>query len=179
MKIKCIFENSLYAIQYADSPLNEFNKTFDLWANTQKLWEFFKNNYEDLQSGHFGAITIEDAVVITLKTANEMEQIFVDLSKKTIEDQNKCLGSLFEPLHKRNEGMVLEKSKAKKNWLRIYALRIGENKYIVTGGAIKLTNAMAERKHTSIELRKLENIRTYLIKNQIISPKDIVEEMEF
>jgi hypothetical protein len=179
MKIKCIFEDSLYAIQYTRSSLDEFKKVFNLWHDTELLKEFFEKNRNDLQSGHFGTISIEDAVIITLRTALEMEQILFDLAKKPIEDQNKYLDSLFEPLHERNEGEELEKSKAKHNWLRIYALKLTDNTYIVTGGAIKLTKAMADRKHTNNELKKLDNCRSYLLQNHIITPDNIIEEVEF
>lgn len=108
-----------------------------------------------------------------------MEEIFVVLSEKTIEDQNKCLDSLFKPLHERNDINELSKSKAKRNWLRIYALKAAPNVYIITGGSIKLTKAMNDRKHTNDELKKLESCRTYLLQHNIIKPEDITEEMEF
>jgi hypothetical protein len=179
MKIVCIFDDSLYAIKYTGSPENEFTKIFSAWHDTEFLYDFFEKNIRDLQNGPFGSIAIEDAVISTLNIALEMEKIFVDLSKKPIDDQNKYLDSLFEPLHKRNDVNELTKSKAKRNWLRIYALKVTPNVYIVTGGAIKLTNAMADRKHTNDELKKLESCRRYLIQHQIINPEDITEEVEF
>lgn len=179
MKIICIFEDSLYAIKYTGSSKDEFTKIFSLWHDTEFLHKFFENNFKDLQSGPYGPVSIEDAVVSTVKTAIEMEEIFVNLSKKSTDDQNKYLDSLFEPLHKRNDLDNLRKSKAKQNWLRVYALKAGPNVYIVTGGAIKLTKAMEDRRHTKLELKKLENCRNYvLIQGNITNPKDITE-MEF
>ena len=49
-----------------------------------------------------------------------------------------------------------------KSWLRIYALKIDENVYVITGGAIKLTKTMLEREHTKHELEKLERCHDYL-----------------
>lgn len=57
----------------------------------------------------------------------------------------------------------LAKQKSKRRWLRIYALRIDTNAYIIIGGAIKLTHKMEARLHTAKELDKLESCRTYLI----------------
>ena len=66
------------------------------------------------------------------------------------------LQDLFEPLHKReNEDYSLLKSKAKNSWLRLYAIRIEENLYVITGGSIKLTKSMQDRTHTNLELKKI------------------------
>ena len=39
--------------------------------------------------------------------------------------------------------------------------------YLVTGGAIKLTATMEERRHTMEELAKLERVRNYLLDNGV------------
>jgi len=73
---------------------------------------------------------------------------------------------------------IFGKSKAKANWLRIYALRIDRNTYIITGGAIKLTQKMQERDHTDIELKKIEKCRNYLLELGIVDKDGVIEEME-
>jgi hypothetical protein len=72
----------------------------------------------------------------------------------------------------------LNKSKARQSWLRIYALRIEERAYIITGGSIKLTAIMSEREHTKRELLKLERCRNFLIDQGIIDINGVVEEIE-
>jgi hypothetical protein len=69
----------------------------------------------------------------------------------------------------------LEKEKAKiakrrihASWLRIYAIKLNQGIFIVTGGAIKLTATMQERKHTAEELVKIERTRRFLIDNNIV-----------
>ena len=68
--------------------------------------------------------------------------------------------------------MHLGKEKAKgrfghghTSWLCLYALKLEPGAYLITGGSIKLTKTMAERKHTLKELMKLEMVRNYLIDN--------------
>lgn len=51
------------------------------------------------------------------------------------------------------------------SWLRVYAIRIETDVYIVTGGAIKLTPSMQDRPHTMLELQKLNKCRDYLKQN--------------
>lgn len=51
----------------------------------------------------------------------------------------------------------------KPSWLRIYAIRLDANLFVVSGGAIKLTETMNERAHLIQELRKLELTKAYLL----------------
>ncbi|MGB5926872.1 MAG: hypothetical protein WBH03_01795, partial [Cyclobacteriaceae bacterium] len=48
------------------------------------------------------------------------------------------------------------------SWLRIYAVRLDINLFVVSGGGIKLTPTMNEREHLLKELRKLEVAVQYL-----------------
>ena len=50
--------------------------------------------------------------------------------------------------------------------------------YIITGGAIKLTQKMQDRKHTNIELRKIENCRRFLLDQGIVDLEGVIEEIE-
>lgn len=72
----------------------------------------------------------------------------------------------------------MKKSKAKRNWLRLYALRVDKNVYIITGGTIKLTQKMQDRKHTNIELGKIDRCRRYLIGRGIVDLDGVIEEIE-
>ncbi len=54
------------------------------------------------------------------------------------------------------------------SWLRIYAIKLDPGIYIITGGAIKLTRTMQEREHTLAELARMEQVRRYLLDNNIV-----------
>ena len=80
--------------------------------------------------------------------------------------------------------MLLSREKAKgkrssthNSWLRIYAIKLDEGTYLVTGGAIKLTHLMAEREHTLNELRKMEMVRNYLLDNGVRDADGIKEDL--
>ena len=66
-----------------------------------------------------------------------------------------------------------------RSWLRMYALKICDDMYLITGGAIKLTDRMDERAHTRIELNKLERCKDFLFEQRIIDDKGVVELLEF
>ena len=54
-----------------------------------------------------------------------------------------------------------------KSWLRIYAVRLSYNFFVISGSAIKLTKTMNEREHLKEELDKL-NVLIRLLKEMNI-----------
>lgn len=71
--------------------------------------------------------------------------------------------------------MLLDKEKARlrntprhASWLRIYAIKLEPGIYLITGGTIKLTRTTQEREHTLIELARMENVRRFLLDNDIV-----------
>lgn len=86
---------------------------------------------------------------------------------------------MFQPLSDSDYKLkVYQKSKVKGNkkrsWLRLYAIRIEANTFVITGGAIKLTKTMNERNHTNRELQKLTVSRDYLRKMEILFKEDFL-----
>jgi len=92
------------------------------------------------------------------------------------EDPFEALQTLFRPLNDMDSGLhPLQRSKGRlkgKSWLRIYAVRIDKNLYVVTGGAIKLTKTMEERDHTNEELNKLNHVVDYLRGRGLVNEKE-------
>ena len=93
------------------------------------------------------------------------------------------LDELFRPLGVSDTRMSeLTREKARNwnrdfhaSWLRIYAIRLEPDVYVVTGGAIKLSRTMQEREHTAIELDKLNRCKAYLIANGAFDQDSFVE----
>ena len=181
MKIKSIFENVLYAVQYENEETHEFERLFDIWQDISFLEKFFEDNRADLQSGFFGKVTIEDAVLATRKEAKELSREFLRLAKLSgTSDQHTGIESLFRPLDNneyRIRGLTKSKARGKnaRRWLRIYAIRIDVNVYVVTGGAIKLTLKMNERDHTEQELKKIDKCRAFLLEQGLTDIESFVD----
>ena len=93
------------------------------------------------------------------------------------------LDLIFRPLsNNRTIAEMLEKMKASgertnrhDSWLRIYAIRLADGKYIITGGAIKLTATMQERPHTQTELDKIEKVRRFLLDEGIVDDDGFID----
>jgi hypothetical protein len=170
MKIECIFEivhGALASIKYTDEPLNAFDHCFSLWSDVEYLENFFETNKADL-SRDIWQLDVFDAVVRILEEANEFKQDMLYYAEQGKSKGEKHLdGYIFRSLHKDILSNTRIQSKAYgtengHSMLRIYAIRLGENAYIVTGGTIKLTKKMQEREHTSRELDKLNLAASYL-----------------
>lgn len=170
MEIIDIFEivdDALYSVRYNHEIQNEFYRLFENWTDASYLYEFFESHADDLSDPFWGGIKIAEAVKKTRKQALAFEEKLIEIAELGKEGLDTNLSGFFQPLVKGKFDMMLERDKAKgvhqKSWLRIYAIRIGLNLFLVSGGAIKLTKTMNERQHLKDELRKLELTRNYIM----------------
>lgn len=185
MKLVRIFvpensEDGLWAIQLSDQPESEFDRFFKSINDAEWLYRFFDQNRSDLHSGFFGYTSVEDAVLKTLEETGEMEDTLFDYSELGFREGNTTLQNLFKPLNNFEYAIVShQKSKARigKGWLRLYAIRLAKNCYVVTGGAVKLTQDM-KRPHLQYELKKLELAKQFLRDNGIDFPEDLNEHKD-
>ena len=156
-------DGRLWAVRITDDDENELFKTFEKWNSLDWLEEFFRANLNDLES-YFNITSIDDAIFDTISDANELQSLILDISPDA------DLDKMFRHLeNNRMAEMMLgaEKAKGKYNhghhsWLRLYALKFEAGSYLITGGAIKLTYKMSDRKHTLDELIKMEKVREFL-----------------
>lgn len=168
-------EDGLWSIHLESELQNEFDKFFDLLNDVEWLYGFFEKNKVDLNSGFFRNMTIGKAVLKTLEEVQEMEDALYDYAERGFVASSNNLQYLFKPLNNFEYSIAIhQKSKARinKGWLRLYAIRLAANCYLVTGGSIKLTQDM-EREHLQNELKKLEWTKIFLRNNGIDYPEDL------
>lgn len=184
MKIVSTFavvEESLYSVLYdtevgtvddndeaiPNEKLHEFSRLFDFWNDPLRLRAFFEENEEDLKDTYWDGITIDEAIIKTKTEAKELEAVLLEYAEsgKTIRLKN--LSMLFKPLSDGKYEKDFEKDKVKvegkKKWIRLYAIRIEANFFIVCGGAIKLRKTLNDRTYLLKELEKMEITRDYLM----------------
>lgn len=163
MKFINISGERIWSVVYDGESVDALTKLFREWNDLDFLEEFFMKNSDDLAS-YFRITDIDLAIYDTLEDANELRCMILDISPDADVDR---LFRHFE--NSRIAEMLLGREKARgirrahDSWLRIYALKIEKNAYLITGGAIKLTRTMEEREHTLAELRKMEIVRNFLI----------------
>ena len=174
---KILDNNTLWAVRYDGAANNALKLLFDQWNDPEWL-DFFLANMADLES-YFKITDINQAIYDTIDDNQRMQCLILDISPEA------DLDKLFRPLeNSRTSEMLLGKEKAKikerpqhASWLRIYAIKLEPGCYIITGGAIKLTRTMQEREHTLNELKKMEQVRNYLIRNQAIDADGFADYM--
>lgn len=168
MKIVSIFDTlkpTLYSIHFDEEVQDEYHRLLEFWNDPEYLLNFFTKNQNDLK---YYSIDINGAAIETYKLAKRLEESVVDAS------ENHTLQILFKPLNNFETSINIEhqKTKAKRKWLRMYAIRIGHNCFVITGGAIKLTREMKERAHTRKELHKIDKVKDFLQANGLYDPED-------
>lgn len=176
-----VVEESLYSVLFdtevnavdddgaiiSHEQLHEFRRLFDFWNDPIRLRIFFEEHEEDLNDDYWEGITIEEAVEKTRKEAKELEAILLEYAEKGKTTRTKNLSMLFKPLSDGKIEKKLEKDKVKvdgkKTWIRLYAIRIDHNFFMICGGAIKLRKTLNDRTYLLKELEKIEITRNYLM----------------
>lgn len=184
VRILVICKKTLYTVQFEDAVADELSRIFDQWNDVAYLYGFFQEHIKDLQNGFYNEdakpISIETAIRRTLDEAEALEQRlkFVGRGLK----EGIYLKNYFKPLNNEDyRQKLLKKSKAtglsKKSWLRVYAISVPDDCFVISGGAIKLTPTMNTRFHLFKELNKLETTRNYLMDKGMLD-RDDFEKLE-
>ena len=156
MKIVPIFAEKLFAFHYNDiEGQDEYDRLLEKWNDPEYLMDFADKNKTYIANAGF---TESEFIEQVLLDAEVLEENLLQYK-----DNDFKIDSFFQPLHNEEykcKSLSLQKKKCK--LLRLYAIRIDENCFVITGGAIKLTRTMQEHPDTQQELKKLNNCKNYL-----------------
>ena len=163
-------------MKHPDKEYDELTLLFQQWNDASFLLDFFIENLDDLKN-YFRIERISTAIEDTFEDAKALEELILEFPYTENLDQ------LFKPLSQFDTKIQeLSRGKARNwdrlqhpSWLRIYAIRLEPNVYVVTGGAIKLTATMQEREHTTIELKKLNQCRNYFLANDVFDKDSFMD----
>ena len=166
----------LWSVKEPDKEFDELTSLFEKWNNADYLLDFFKDNIEDLRK-YFHIEKVSEAIRDTFEDADELEELILEFP------YTENLDGLFMPLDVTDARCVeLTRRKARNwnrdkhaSWLRIYAIRLEANVYVVTGGAIKLTHLMQDKEHTAMELDKLNRCKAFLKANGVFDKDSFVD----
>ncbi|MDD2475082.1 MAG: hypothetical protein PHI32_04115 [Dysgonamonadaceae bacterium] len=170
MRIVAIFADRLFAFRYKDEADNEYDRLLDLWTDTEYVRNFLNVNDKDIPihktKRQFVEYIREDAINID-------EQLI-----KITETTDQSLSHFFQPLYNNEyQFKILSLQKGRQHCLRLYAIKIDEDTFVITGGAIKLPlhHLMEDREHTRVELQKLERAKSYLRENGVFDEDSFFE----
>jgi len=171
----------LYTIRYDGEELDEFERLFDLWTDAEYVREYLRSNQQYLKSDYFKDLFLDEIETEILDEAEELERL---LERHATDNDIGNLQMLFKPLNntsyvippplEKTKARIRDRNKFRKGILRIYALRLGKNTFVVTGGAIKLVREMKDHHDTHKELDKLEKVKAFLKENNLYTDEDLV-----
>jgi hypothetical protein len=172
-------DGNLYAVRYDGDSDNILEILFDRWSDVLWLRSFFREHFSDLKR-YFEIENINEAIQDTLDDNEILQMTILNLD---IDDLNRA----FRPLDNLSTGLsLLNKEKARPrsssrhiSWLRLYAIKLDDGKFLITGGAIKLTHKMNEREHTAAELRRLDYVRNFLMSESVYDSVSFDDYIEF
>jgi len=164
MKIVTIFADRLYSFHYDGEDDNEFERLMDLWTDVEYLYNFARlNKVPDVQ------IFVEHILYQT-----EALQDFLDNLDQNNVPYNRYFFAL-NPAESKNPDLPLQKGKILKNRLRLYAVKIDHDCFVITGGAIKMSQSMQDHPDTNKELGKMRTARIFLRQNGVFDDDSFFE----
>lgn len=172
MKITTIFAKKIFAIVRPEFHENEFRRYLSIWNDVEYLKNFYDENKDIiLQNPYLKIKNVHDFI----------EQIFdeTELLEESIEEhfKNNILNELFNYLFKKITPQNHSYKKIKQTLLRIYGIKL-EDEYLVTGGAIKITEKMQQHPETVKQLEILKQCKNFLKENQIEDLDSLLDYIE-
>lgn len=163
------YREQLFSVVYPNKKGNygssEYEKLLDLWTNVEYLRHYAKTN---------NVKHINDFVRKRLRDAEKIEDFIDDIL-----ESGEPLDRYFHQLNNNETGvkvLSLRKGKtSKKDGLRLYAIKIDTNCFLITGGAIKMSLKNNDHPGTREEMKKIENVKSYLQSKGIIDEDSFYE----
>jgi hypothetical protein len=148
---------------------NEYDAFVQWTFNRKNLRSFFLEREQLLVTNSYFPNSIREAVNRSFVEMSGLEQQLKSNYERGIDNLCNYLRSNFKPLDNQARfAEELQPSKTKgagrQNWIRLYAVRVSPEMYIVTGGGIKLVLEMKDDLALAHERRKLLQVRDYLKK---------------
>jgi hypothetical protein len=171
MEIVITFVPNLYAFHLPDMDLDELERVLDEWEDPLFLFNFFTDNEADLK----GEYTVEEAIDKTRNEVKKFRNRMLALANSKPHKLNQFFTNLDNLEYRQT---ILPRQKAKQKWLRLYALKIEDEEqifYVITGGMIKLTERMEDRKHGEDERTKLNRCKDFLKDNGVYDADSFFE----
>lgn len=180
MNIITIHKGHLYSVRYEEEDENEFDRLLDLWNNMQYLVDFFEENKTLLSNAIWNrASRPETAALQVTSEAQELETLFDELAKNTDEDKKPDFDNHFKYLGGKYKYLLeYEPMKsygtASPSLIRLYAIKLQPNTYLITGGGIKLADTIQNSPGLKdYVIGNIDKVRHYLTDNGIMDSEDL------
>lgn len=180
MEIVPIYPPYVYSVQYDDREDAEFDRLFTLWNDMEYVCGFMEQNKEYLANPVWGKTPEpEDAARQVLNEAEELEELFDELNNNTVHGNKPDFDSHFKYLDgdykfEFKQPPMKSYGTERPSLLRIYAIKLQPNTYIITGGGIKLADKIQNspdlKEHV---LKNIGKVIRYLKENGVFDSNDL------
>lgn len=186
MKITEIYPNNLFAVHFDEKNQNEYESAFTLWQDLDYLINYFSANSSLLESDFWKSVPIptdyEDLAINVVNESFDLQKYIQEIATNTSNGEGNDFDSFFQELggkYKNLRQYIPQKAYGTNTptMLRLYAIRIEKNCYLIVHGGIKLTKEIHDTPTLRDELFvKIDNVLQFLRANGILDKEDLKEE---
>lgn len=185
MEIISIYPGSLFAVKFDDKDQNEYEAAFSLWQDLDYLVDYF-DKYKSIIKADFWkeflpSFDSEDLALSIAKESIDLEEFISQIAENTGKGIIPDFDHFFKELGGSNYCHLHEYVPQKAygtnspSMLRIYAIRLDANCYIVVYGGIKLTKAIKDTPILNKELfPRIDSVINFFRANGIIEKEDLI-----
>lgn len=186
MKIREIFPNVLFAVEYDKDGVDIYHKLFyEEWSNLDGLIEFFEKYKSEISSFLVEELEVdreesEQFAMIVFDEAVNLEAHLRRCAENSQKGDDDGLDTMFEPYG----GKFLESKKIpckcygenNPSMLRLYAIEITNRCYLIVYGGIKLKKTIQESPVLRDEVDKRFSIVRRLLLNHLIDDETDIKD---
>lgn len=184
MEIVEIYEPWIYSIQFDEEDLNEYDRLITKWHDIDYLVEFFSSNSKYLDNPVWQAIGLassdpEGAAERVIDEADNLAEYILQLAENVDDGRKPDYEDFFKVLGGKYSFVCeLEPMKAygiaKPSLLRLYAIKLEENCYLIVCGGIKLSATIQDSPDLKDNvIQKIDKVLSFLKREGITSQEDI------
>lgn len=184
MEIFAIFPPYIYSIKYDNEEDNEFDRLFDEWNDITSVLNFLTQHKDMLKASVWKKVSEPElATKQVLDEAEALELLFEELNNHTSKGKEPDYDSHFHYLDGKYK-FELEYEPMKSyggsspSLLRMYAIKMDRNTYLITGGGIKLGATIQESPGLQDHvIQNIDKVRTWLKENGIMDAEDMSNQL--
>jgi hypothetical protein len=180
MKIVKLYPPYLFGMQYGDDETpDEYHRLFAQWWDLDYLVDYFEIHSPLMNVDFWGKmVDPEEASERTLGEAYEMEDYIAELSRNTALGLKPDFDEFFKPLGGEFKYIFVQTpmkayGTLNPSLLRLYAIKLAQNCYLITGGGIKYCQKMEESPELLAEIAKIKKVRSFLLNLGIEDGEDV------
>lgn len=181
MEIVAIYPPYIYSIKYDEEYENEFDRLFEEWNDLGKILLFLEVHAEYLKSDIWKKVPEpEQAASQILHEARMLEDLFDELNKNIQNGKKPDFDTHFQYLNGNKYQCELRYIPMKSygtlnpSLLRIYAIKLAPNTYVITGGGIKLARSIQDSPGIKDHVfRHIDIVRKWLKDNGVFDSDDL------